>query len=483
MADTKPSTNGRSPYEELAKGEIRLLTILSADEESAVCELRVYPLAQAPLYNAVSYCWGDEIDMTTITCNGANLRIRKTLFEAFPYFSLHGPEPSRPLWVDAICLNQENDDEKALQVPLMGDFYKSAARCIVWLGVGDLRTDAAIVWIRFFLYGWNHQLDSRAALKQAKLQPYWDSVRRFLMLPWFRRLWVLQETILPPHITLLCGSRLLEWSTLVAFDNIVLGVHSHRIMDPAQRINMLEDQGPLFVIRFLELFRSISKQGFSLGRIMFATERRLCKEPVDRVWAIMGLLPASTRRQIQAAGITDYSHSGRRDYWLSYVAVMAQLFVVDPVGFWFAIAGSQGLRKNPSMPSWCPDWNAPRLYNALRMKKLHAGFPHQTLTPETVGSLPASSICLIPDSNSLFVTGHHIDTIQRVSMLPPFSDGYIGHPDITTQMAKFQEHLRWLEECAEIAREALRPSSTFLNALCRTIVAFDGQAEMEYPED
>ena len=137
VVDLRSGPQKKNPYEPLLEGQIRLLTILSNHGEPVVCELYTYSLAEAPEYDIVSYCWGDELEMNVVTCNSVALLIRTTLSDSLHYIVGNRPKPLRPLWIDAICLNQDDYDEKAVQVPLMGSFYRHAARCIVRFGTCD----------------------------------------------------------------------------------------------------------------------------------------------------------------------------------------------------------------------------------------------------------------------------------------------------------------------------------------------------------
>lgn len=134
-------------YEQVEKHDIRLLTILEYDDESIVCRLETWPLWLAPDYDAVSYCWGENTERRALECNGWELEIRTSLFLALRRFAEDRPQPHRPLWIDAMCLDQDDDDEKTIQVPRMGEIYESAKRTIVWLGDDANKSDAGFTFM------------------------------------------------------------------------------------------------------------------------------------------------------------------------------------------------------------------------------------------------------------------------------------------------------------------------------------------------
>jgi hypothetical protein len=117
-------------YDPLNGDQIRLLTVDRLTRESAQCQLRTYSRSLAPEYDAITYCWGEDTTLATITCNGSNLRIRRSLFKSLK-FLCHRKPPYRPLWIDAICLNQDDNEEKAVEVPAIHKMFANATRTIV----------------------------------------------------------------------------------------------------------------------------------------------------------------------------------------------------------------------------------------------------------------------------------------------------------------------------------------------------------------
>ncbi|KAF5640054.1 uncharacterized protein FTJAE_4601 [Fusarium tjaetaba] len=86
-------------------------------------------------YEALSYAWGSSGDQATIAVNNTTLQVTQNLKDALTYLR-HDSKP-RPLWIDAICINQSDVDERSSQVRLMGRIYSSASCVISWLGLED----------------------------------------------------------------------------------------------------------------------------------------------------------------------------------------------------------------------------------------------------------------------------------------------------------------------------------------------------------
>ncbi|KAJ2900625.1 hypothetical protein MKZ38_002284 [Zalerion maritima] len=125
---------------ELPPGAIRLLRLLpGAAGDKIQCELFVSSGPSAVLYEALSYVWGVGTPPRTIMANSLECSVTPNLLSALS--SLRLEDGPRILWTDALCINQQNKKEKAIQVARMGDIYKRADRVVVYFGDSDEGTD------------------------------------------------------------------------------------------------------------------------------------------------------------------------------------------------------------------------------------------------------------------------------------------------------------------------------------------------------
>jgi hypothetical protein len=121
---------------------IRLLRLIpSADLLSPIhCKLVVYPLdgrpADAHQYEALSYAWGtsDNSRIIWVESETSPIEVQVTQNLHAALIKLRNPYFERNLWVDALCINQKDDGEKAHQVGAMAKIYGLAQRVVVWLG-------------------------------------------------------------------------------------------------------------------------------------------------------------------------------------------------------------------------------------------------------------------------------------------------------------------------------------------------------------
>jgi hypothetical protein len=104
---------------------IRLLRLKPGNPADRIeCELSTVELDEAPPYEAISYVWGDPRTRRRILCNGKKFTCRANLFMALKNVRNH--DGVRVLWVDALCINQNDVGERSKQVVLMKEIYGRA---------------------------------------------------------------------------------------------------------------------------------------------------------------------------------------------------------------------------------------------------------------------------------------------------------------------------------------------------------------------
>lgn len=135
---------------------IRLLRLLprrsDALESDIHCELHRCSLSDSKgLYRALSYTWaGGEVTgpPPRVFCNMVAVTVTRNLYEAL--HRLRGSQDSADLWVDSLCINQADDEERTHQVTLMRDIYKNCSEVIIWLGAGRLGNSSGLEYVRFY---------------------------------------------------------------------------------------------------------------------------------------------------------------------------------------------------------------------------------------------------------------------------------------------------------------------------------------------
>ena len=141
---------------------VRLLKLAPANGDSPIsCSLILADLDQQPGFVALSYVWGSFAPVPhTISCNSISFKVTENCWDAL-YHLQHDPgkeDPGRQsdgsitLWIDSICINQADEDEKMDQIGLMGNIYSRATSVCIWLGRGNWKTDKAMSYLRIAGY-------------------------------------------------------------------------------------------------------------------------------------------------------------------------------------------------------------------------------------------------------------------------------------------------------------------------------------------
>ncbi|KAF2252854.1 HET-domain-containing protein, partial [Trematosphaeria pertusa] len=166
---------------------LRLVHLYAGHRKDEIrCRIFHATLEDHPVFEALSYTWGDSILSHEIYSDEGTVRVTANCASALR--DLRHTSRDRFLWIDAICINQASNAEKNHQVPLMNKIYAAAIRVVIYIGP-DPADDAD----RFFDYFRPHYLRPDSACMAARKIVDQDHVSAFLSKSWFSRIWVLQE--------------------------------------------------------------------------------------------------------------------------------------------------------------------------------------------------------------------------------------------------------------------------------------------------
>ncbi|KAK3679415.1 hypothetical protein LTR78_000976 [Recurvomyces mirabilis] len=183
--------------------EFRLLVLEQAQEKDdpVHCSVRKVSLLSTPppLYETVSYVWGDTELKSEIFIHGRTTLVGYSAVQVLRRFRERGRD--RVLWIDAVCINQHNDEERSRQVAMMADIYSGCTGVLIWLGEDNgfaerasLVIDAVVENAKLHIDDL-HQLanvwepglpvSAGAIDKTIDLEPFYQLCSS----PWFTRLW------------------------------------------------------------------------------------------------------------------------------------------------------------------------------------------------------------------------------------------------------------------------------------------------------
>ena len=195
--------------------QIRLLGVsMNQDLVDCVqCEFHVVSLDYLPYqYNAISYMWRSPTKTDKVLCIGQYIDVAAS---AMSFLCKAASEPSTGyLWIDALCIDQSNNVERAAQVQLMRDVYTSAYKVIAWLQSETPNSEEAIDFM-YTLHIANSKLvqEDKGINRHTLTQldgcgcpsSHWTALSIFLENSWFQRAWIVQEMVVARQRDLICG--------------------------------------------------------------------------------------------------------------------------------------------------------------------------------------------------------------------------------------------------------------------------------------
>ncbi|KAF7949122.1 hypothetical protein EAE96_008291 [Botrytis aclada] len=378
--------------------------------------LSVEDLTTPIWYTALSYTWGSSSMDGSIDCDGHEKAITTSLEIALR--NMRKEDHSIVMWIDQICINQKDNKEKEMQIPLMGRIYKHAFNTVIWLGQCEPGSDSAIQLVKNInvkLLFIQSKIDSenfeRMQLPRSDSKT-WHALWIFLSHPWFTRLWIIQEVMLSNDPWIMCGDELLMWnefseavnhlSTCGIFQWLQLKFanveDSSELSDTSQTVLGLTSQR--------EHYRSAGDMTHMFENLV-STRGGQCFDPRDKIYGLLGVCSDADRFQIRYTDFTENQlyHDVAINALTKDIRILTPRFVFKSID-----------HESLDLPSWVPDWRKRRQTNELgtynasgpfkfKLEKVYVKFNNES-------------------RNELHIRGVPFDSLIKTSPT-------ITHPDIT----------------------------------------------------
>ncbi|TAQ87061.1 hypothetical protein B7494_g4609 [Chlorociboria aeruginascens] len=370
------STYGKYAYSILPAGCIRVLELQPASSTEAPLEGRIsVQQIQAEPYQALSYVWGDKTPYSRIHCEDNVDKERKgdvdlgaNLVQALLVFRL--ADRPRRIWVDAICINQEDIFERQSQVRLMGHVFSNAKEVLCWLAafevpeVDEPRARSVIEFLRRF----NREPFEQLRVVQdyvhsghghEEVQESWLGIKWLFDIDYFHRAWIIQEVGLAQHARLYWGSSHIwaDWAEMAAFsrfmdDNGASVInHFHLKSWVCNHINLVWEKKP------------DGQPKYNFIEVLHWARVHLSTDPRDYVYALLGHPSA---RVDEAGGLIvdpDYTISTTEAYTNLAVNEIKRSGDIQIMAF---VDHEEDQFPSSDLPTWVPDWHALNLVAPLR---------------------------------------------------------------------------------------------------------------------
>ncbi|GLA44223.1 hypothetical protein AnigIFM63309_002809 [Aspergillus niger] len=347
--------------------EIRLVTLEEGFWSDEIrCSLRTLSLHDQPAYEALSYVWGDPSICRSISLNGHTFEVTENLWLAMR--RLRKSTEPRVFWIDAICINQSNNDEKSSQVSFMGEIYQGSQETTLWLGEDPCTVEVGsksaaghrLAELFEILLSDKHMSEmpcfiedgTRTDVSEDYLQ-HFDDLAMFLDKPWWKRIWVIQEMVLPPKIRFVYGSEQFSYDTLRAVLEIFREHAAHCCKNFRLRLRgagfdplmVIEERvSPMVYVR--ERWRNSDERItlLQLRRMFSASQASVSR---DLFYALLGIVNSwGLATPLQP----DYNISSRDAIIKAVYACM-----VESGGASFLQGERISEDRSPDFPSWLPD--------------------------------------------------------------------------------------------------------------------------------
>lgn len=364
------------------------------------CRLQHASLDERVSYTALSYTWGDPNTTREILLDGRRVPVTRNLESALRQIAIecrdsNGPTPL--LWVDAVCIDQQNEAERTQQVSQMDTIFGKASQTVVWLGSASedskLAMDTlhglnrAAVWITSSFSSWSQFPFGEGASNP--LVRHIESVLNQILValrhsdsamlsaigslferPWFRRVWVIQERVLSLNCIVCCGSEHITWKEFYNGFWVLCGLRDYlNLVGTGQ-----QDSSALSVFLTAALdrvtpvaFTSPTSSFLQLCSLLSRMAPRAQLQASDRrdyVYALLGLINPDISPSISV----DYSKD-----WATIQTEVAKacLTYYGPTVLSFAghrfTTGSTSPQEH-GVPSWAPDWSSEHLPQPLSVR-------------------------------------------------------------------------------------------------------------------
>nr|OQO19785.1 hypothetical protein B0A51_14484 [Rachicladosporium sp. CCFEE 5018] len=356
--------------------EIRILHLRNRNTLAIECTLVTAKLSDKPTYKALSYTWGeeDDQDVSTIYVNGSPFTITRNLWDAL--WALRPQSGEIVLWVDAICINQFDTQERSHQVSCMPDIYRTASEVIVWLGPSTPRTDLVL----------KHLSEKKLTAESLK------GLRELSKRRWFTRFWVIQELALSlGNATIHCGKHHIVWNELVTnFVEKRIFVHDAHLTQIYEEIYDVLANLDKFVslaktadwvkaqdMKRITRAQSESARGGLADFVVTAATNFSASDPKDKIYALL----------YQLNGVT-FADAGEPNLAVDYGKSLEEIqedcsrHIIAVQGNFDYVLLEQYVR-NPGLPSWV--WDTEGAQNEVNktlfppMWAAHFGYTHSIL--------------------------------------------------------------------------------------------------------
>lgn len=429
-----------------AVSEIRVLALQPSKDLSAPIDADLFTQsldedAYAPgstwkSYAALSYTWGEPTFSGSIMLNGKPVAVTPSLEAALRAMRARSNDPalmqttawphdgstSSYWWIDQICINQEDVDERNGQVALMRRIYKRAAYVQVWLGEEGDDSDTAMNLMLAIGTAPMRRPGEKAIAYPSfgieEVKKHWSGLQALFRRPWWERVWIRQEVALSSQVSFICGSKSIPMD---AIGPVLAAMRYAQELGWVAPSSSSDDPGAIQLpishhpSSLLALHRATSGGYSYVDFASLLPASKFCKasDARDTVFSTLGLIDSDVYPLV-----ANY-HQDVRDVFMTATRVIIQQeHGLDILGI------CQNIEKKGNFPSWVSDLSEPLKYMPFSScKEGKIDESHNSRLIVTDSETPDAQL----EGECLTVRGGHIDSIALIcEVAVPLSDRISG---------------------------------------------------------
>jgi Heterokaryon incompatibility protein (HET) len=465
-----------------------------ASEPSSIplsCTVSHVSLDDTPAYTALSYTWGDTSRQRVILLNEAVFTVAENLDAALRH--LRRQDEPLTLWVDALCINQNDNVEKSEQLEQMRQIYSQALLVVAWLGPAADNSDVAMQWIEHYGgrslelgIGTKPQLQLRYLLESLescgkypideRLEGFLGdlniqfspanpehscvitSLLKFFERTYWSRIWVVQELASASDVLFVCGKRTVSEGALHYALRLLRNFRLYQVLKSGKAIPTMHSDGVSILsidtrdpIILLKVRRAA--QPSPLIYLMRSLRHFQATDPRDKVFALLGIAVDTKELGLRP----DYRKSCKEVY-----TDLARTLIQH--GYIELLSLCEFSKQISGLPSWVPDWSCKSYRSPLQQRSLDRST--QPLKTILEPRFSASGVNYTTD-----LTGSHAIGWDMPLLLPATFLGKVQKVGMTWEHEAIGKWLQDLRSLSYLMSDASKLPSGREEAVWRTAVA------------
>ncbi|KAF4631373.1 hypothetical protein G7Y89_g6768 [Cudoniella acicularis] len=405
----RPFIPDRYKYEPLqTPGHVRLLRVgrrLFFQEPR--CEIFQVPLSEAPEFEAISYTWGKHPPSIPISVNGRHLLVTKAVEDLVLY--MQSIFKSKIYWVDALCINQHDIDERNQQVPRMRDIYQKATRVLVWLGPSPsigatLSTNRMIRTLNWVKTESVETVQLLPIIREQEEHLFRSLVDLFTH-EWWHRMWIIQEIAVGKSARIRFNDVWITWESLSKVIYMILRdpdlearllfYFSQRLPPQIARKYHLYIQNALFLCQTRDRLQTQTPAGDEitftpapLATLIHDIFHFESKDPRDKIFAIFGIISDANMpfepdylMPVSDIFLKTTTHLLSRPQWFKILSVAGLGYErLQSSRKRDAASHCNGENLEDDLPSWVPDYSNDKILGTIATNSILHGFSQSNVS-------------------------------------------------------------------------------------------------------